>query len=107
MKDHMKVNLSQVLKTKNSREDSREKNLSYPHIKTEPYCISWAKLRIPSIPCSPLDIYQGIHQDPNYIATGIGYAANKGDLYTIQDSSIPNIKDQDRCLQDSNLPMAM
>ena len=101
MKDHMKVNLSQVLKPKNSR----EKNLSYPHIKTEP--LSWAKLRIPSIPCSPLDIYRGIHQDPNYIATGIGYAANKGDLYTIQDSSIPNIKDQDRCLQDSNLPIAM
>ena len=107
MKDHMKVNLSQVLKSKNSREDSREKNLSYPHIKIEPYSTSLVKLRIPSIPCSPLDIYRGIHQDPNYIATGIGYAANKGDLYTIQDSSIPNIKDQDRCLQDSNMPIAM
>ena len=83
MKDHMKVSLSKVLKPKDSREDSREEDLSYPHIKTEPYCISWAKLRIPSIPCSPLDIYRGIHQDPNYIATGIGYAANKGDLYTI------------------------
>ena len=81
MKDHMKISLSQVLKSKNSREDSREK---YP--KAEPYCISWPKLRIPSIPCSPLDIYRGIHQDPNYIATGIGYAANKGDkgdLYTV------------------------
>ena len=86
------IHLSQVLKPKDSREDSREK---YP--KAEPYCISWAKLRIPNIPCSPLDIYRGIHQDPNYIATGIGYAANKGDLYTIQDSSIPNIKDQDGC----------
>ena len=31
MKDHMKVNLSQVLKAKNSREDSREENLSYQH----------------------------------------------------------------------------
>lgn len=31
MKDHMKVNLSQVLKHKNSREDSREENLSYQH----------------------------------------------------------------------------
>lgn len=83
MKDHMKVSLSKVLKHKNSREDSREDNLNYPHIKTEPYSISWAKLRIPSIPCSPLDICRGIHQDPNYIATGIGYAANKGDLYTV------------------------
>ena len=27
----MKVNLSQVLKTKNSREDSREENISYQH----------------------------------------------------------------------------
>ena len=82
----MKVSLSKVLKPKNSREDSREENLSYPHIKTELYLPDWAKLRIPSIPCSPLDIYRGIHQDPNYIATGIGYAANKGDkgdLYTV------------------------
>lgn len=92
----MKVSLSKVLKPKNSREDSREDSRE-EHLKAEPYCISWAKLRIPSIPCSPLDIYRGIHQDPNYIATGIGYAANKGDLYTIQDSSIPNIKDKDRC----------
>ena len=29
MKDHMKVSLSKVLKPKNSREDSREENLSY------------------------------------------------------------------------------
>ena len=82
----MKIGLSKVLKPKNSREDSREENLSYPHIKTELYLPDWAKLRIPSIPCSPLDIYRGIHQDPNYIATGIGYAANKGDkgdLYTV------------------------
>ena len=78
MKDHMKVSLSQVLKLKDSREDSREK---YP--KAEPYFASLAKLRIPSIPCSPLDIYRGIHQDPNYIATGIGYASNKGDLYAV------------------------
>ena len=61
----MKISLSQVLKSKNSREDSREE-----HLKAEPYSTSWAKLRIPSIPCSPLDIYRGIHQDPNYIATG-------------------------------------
>ena len=27
----MKVNLSQVLKSKNSREDSREENISYQH----------------------------------------------------------------------------
>ena len=94
----MKISLSQVLKSKNSREE---------HLNAEPYCISWPKLRIPSIPCSPLDIYRGIHQDPNYIATGIDYAANKGDLYTIQDPSIPNIKDKDRCCQDSNMPMAM
>ena len=31
MKDHMKVSLSQILKSKNSREDSREENLSYQH----------------------------------------------------------------------------
>ena len=78
MKDHMKVSLSKVLKPKNSREDSREENL-----KAEPYSTSLVKLRIPSIPCSPLDIYRGIHQDPNYIATGIGYASNKGDIYTV------------------------
>ena len=61
----MKISLSQVLKSKNSREDSREE-----YLKAEPYCTSWAKLRIPSIPCSPIDIYRGIHQDPNYIAIG-------------------------------------
>ena len=31
MKDHMKVGLSKVLKLKDSREDSREENLSYQH----------------------------------------------------------------------------
>ena len=85
------IYLSQVLKPKNSR----EKNLNYPHIKTEPYFTNWTKLRIPSIPCSPMDIYRGIHQDPNYIATGIGYAANKGDkgdLYAVYNPSIPSTK---------------
>ena len=61
----MKISLSQVLKSKNSREDSREK-----YLKAEPYFTNWLKLSIPSIPCSPMDIYRGIHQDPNYIATG-------------------------------------
>ena len=78
MKDHMKISLSQVLKSKNPREDSREK---YP--KAEPYFTNWTKL---CIPCSPMDIYRGIHQDPNYIATGIDYASNKGDkgdIYTV------------------------
>ena len=69
MKDHMKVNLSQVLKPKNSREDSREDSRE-KYLKAEPYFTNWLKLSIPSIPCSPMDIYRGIHQDPNYIATG-------------------------------------
>ena len=31
MKDHMKISLSQVLKSKNSREDSREEYIRYQH----------------------------------------------------------------------------
>ena len=65
----MKVNLSKVLRSKNPREDSREDSREkYP--KAEPYFTNWVKLSIPNIPCSPMDIYRGIHQDPNYIATG-------------------------------------
>ena len=74
----MKISLSQVLKSKNPREDSREDSRE-KYLKAEPYFTNWLKLSIPSIPCSPLDIYRGIHQDPNYIATGIDYASNKGD----------------------------
>ena len=70
----MKVNLSQVLKTKNSREESREK---YP--KAEPYFTNWTKLCIPS----PSADYLGIHQKLKYIETGIDNAANKGDLYIV------------------------
>lgn len=81
MKDHMKISLSQVLRSKNSREDSREE-----HLKAEPYCTSCAKLHIPS---SQVDIDPRIYQYLNDIATGIDYASNKGDkddkgkLYTI------------------------
>lgn len=67
MKDHMKVSLSKVLKLKDSREDSREE-----HLNAEPYCISWAKLRIPS---SQVDIDPRIYQYLNDIATGIDYAS--------------------------------
>ena len=78
MKDHMKVNLSQVLKTKNSREDSREDSREkYP--KAEPYFTNWTKLCIPS----PSVDYLGIHQNLKYIETGIDNAANKGDLYIV------------------------
>ena len=31
MKDHMQISLSQVLKSKNFREDSREEDISYQH----------------------------------------------------------------------------
>ena len=62
MKDHMKIGLSQVLKSKNFREDSREK---YP--KAEPYFTNWTKLCIPS----PSVDYLGIHQNLKYIETGI------------------------------------
>ena len=78
MKDHMQISLSQVLKSKNSREDSREDSRE-KYLKAELYFTNWLKLSIPSIPCSPPDIYRRIHQDPNYIATGIDYASNKGD----------------------------
>ena len=78
MKDHMKVNLSQVLKSKNSREDSREDSREkYP--KAEPYFTNWTKLCIPS----PSADYLGIHQNLKYIETGIDNAANKGDLYIV------------------------
>ena len=85
MKDHMKVSLSKVLESKDSREDSREE-----HLKAEPYCTSCAKLRIPS---SQVDIDPRIYQYLNDIATGIDYASNKGNFYVIQDSSVPSIKD--------------
>lgn len=74
MKDHMKISLFQVLKSKNSREDSREK-----YLKAEPYFTNWLKLSIPS----PSVDYLGIHQNLKYIETGIDNAANKGDLYIV------------------------
>ena len=67
MKDHMKVSLSQVLKPKDSREDSREENL-----KAEPYFTNQAKLSIPSL---QVDIDPRIYQCLNDIATSIDYAS--------------------------------
>ena len=89
----MKVSLSQVLKSKNPREDSREKYLSYQH---SMLFKSWLD-SVQSIISSPrTDRKLRIDKSPNTTTIGIDY-----------DPSIPNIKDQDRCLQDSNLPIAM
>lgn len=63
MKDHMKVSLSKVLKTKDSREE---------HLKAEPYFTDFAKLHIPS---SQVDIDPRIYQCLNDIATSIDYAS--------------------------------
>ena len=89
----MKVSLSQVLKPKNSREDSREENTSYQH---SMLFKSWLD-SIQSIISSPqTDGKLRIDKNPNTTTIGIDY-----------DLSIPNIKDQDRCLQDSNMRIAM
>ena len=93
----MKISLSQVLKSKNSREDSREdsreEDISYQHSMLYK---SWLD-SVQSIISSPqTDRKLRIDRNPNTTTIGIDY-----DLF------IPNIKDQDRCLQDSNMPMAM
>ena len=59
------IHLSQVLKTKNSREDSREENL-----KAEPYFTNQAKLSIPSL---QVDIDPRSYQYLNDIAASIDY----------------------------------
>ena len=83
MKDHMKVNLSQVLKSKNSREDSREENLSYQHSMLYK---SWLD-SVQSIISSPqTDRKLRIDQSPNTTITGIDY-----------DPFITSTKDQDGC----------
>ena len=93
----MKISLSQVLKPKNSREysreDSREENTSYQHSMLYK---SWLD-SVQSIISSPqTDRKLRIDKNPNTTTIGIDY-----------DPSIPRIKDQDRCLQDSNMPIAM
>ena len=89
----MKISLSQVLKTKNSIEDSREENTSYQHSMLYK---SWLD-SVQSIISSPLTGGELIiDKNPNTTTIGIDH-----------DPFIPNIKDQDRCLQDSNMPIAM
>ena len=82
MKDHMKVSLSQVLKSKNpredSREDSREENLSYQH---SMLFKSWLD-SVQSIISSPqTDGKLRIDRNPYTITIGIDY-----------DPSIPSSK---------------
>ena len=79
----MKVNLSQVLKSKNSREDSREdsreEDLSYQH---SMLFKSWLD-SVQSIISSPqTDVKLRIDQNPNTTTIGIDY-----------DPSVPRIKD--------------
>ena len=93
----MKVSLSKVLKSKdsreNSREDSREENLSYQHSMLYK---SWLDSVQSIISSPPTDRKLRIDKNPNTTTISIDY-----------DLSIPNIKDKDRCCQDSNMPIAM
>ena len=77
----MKVSLSQILKSKNSREDSRDSNLSYQH---SMLFKSWLDSVQSIISSPPTDGKLRIDQNPNTaIATiGIDY-----------DPSIPCIRD--------------
>ena len=78
MKDHMKVNLSKVLKSKNPREDSREEDLSYQHSMLYK---SWLD-SVQSIISSPqTDGKLRIDRNPNTTTIGIDY-----------DPSIPSSK---------------
>ena len=78
----MKVNLSQVLRSKNPREDSREEDLSYQH---SMLFKSWLD-SVQSIISSPqTDGKLRIDKNLNTTTIGIDY-----------DPSIPSAKDQDR-----------
>ena len=93
----MKISLSQVLKSKNpredSREESREKYLSYQH---SMLFKSWLDSAQSIISSPPTGGELRIDKHPNTTTIGIDH-----------DLSIPRIKDQDRCLQDSNMSIAM
>ena len=79
----MKVSLSKVLKSKNSREDSRDENLSYQH---SMLFKSWLDSVQSIISSQPTGGELRIDKNPNTTTIGIDY-----------DPFIPNIKDQDRC----------
>ena len=93
----MKISLSQVLKSKNSREDSREdsreEDISYQHSMLYKSWLDSAQSIISSL---QTDRKLRIDRNPNTTTIGIDY-----------DQFIPNIKDQDRCCQDSDMSIAM
>ena len=70
MKDYMKISLSQVLKSKNSSEDSREESLSYLH---SMLCKSWLNSVQSIISSPPTGGELRIDKNPNTTTIGIDY----------------------------------